>query len=132
MKWFASLLIIALFASCAKEDVSSESTKNRWIETSLRRDTITFPFALPEKGTQDGAPLVLKLRSYREIQDSRQFNNDYVVMLSADSIRLNTVIETDRFGNWFYFKMNEQRTKFQISNFYGRAELPAILEFERY
>jgi hypothetical protein len=137
MKWLLPLLVLVIFSACAKEGDSAangldfEGNSRRWIETSLRRDTIYFPMATPEKATQ-GAAAVLRLRSYLEIWDSRHFNNDYTFVLSGDSMRLNNVSYVDRFGDKFYYKMNASGTRFQIDNFYNRAELPARLEFERF
>lgn len=130
MKRLLPLLILALFAACSNDDNPIPDYKNKWLETSLRRDTITFPLGLPE-GTSADLEKLLKLSSYLEPQDSRHFHAIYQFKaVPGDSLGLYNMYWSNYRFDHFYFKKISDK-EFQIDNFYGRAELPKRLTFRR-
>jgi hypothetical protein len=72
---------------------------------------------------------ILELRGGLEPFDSRHFTSDYVYVLSQDSIQVSNLLSSSRYGERYFFKLNDSKTSFQVGNFYGRAELPEIIEF---
>ncbi|WP_295124515.1 hypothetical protein [uncultured Chitinophaga sp.] len=131
MKWLLPLLLLALFSSCSKSDSAGPDRRTRWVETSLRKDTITFPMASPD-GKSAGTQLyILELRVGLEPFDSRHFNSSYVYELSGDSIQVSNLLSSSRYGEKYFFKLNDSKTSFQVGNFYHRIDLPDILEFTK-
>ncbi|MFW5821395.1 MAG: hypothetical protein ACOCWA_08900 [Bacteroidota bacterium] len=117
-----SLIFLSLLSGCEKEDSIKPELQGKWIESSLRKDTIIFNspdfdfgenwFDLKREGMISSGP--------------------YEYRIHGDSISIHWMLSSCMCWPAYYFKALKGRDEFRIGKFYDSEELDSeILVFEK-
>ncbi|MBC7875492.1 MAG: hypothetical protein H7Y01_15935 [Ferruginibacter sp.] len=117
MRKLAIFLLTVLLISCKKDESEDFSHGDVWVEKTLRLDTIEFNSLLASS---------FNSMYFRSLQ----YMNGYNYQVKTDSILLRSFASSSLVFNPYYFNHNSSN-QFTISNFFQRASLPAIVQFEK-